>query len=514
MSAITVYDTTLRDGAQRAGISFSVGDKLHIARRLDDLGLAYIEGGWPGSNPKDQRFFTELKRHPLRRARAVAFSSTRKATTTVEIDPNLRALLEAGTPDVAVFGKSWDYHVTTALGTDLAENLRMIGESVAYLRRLDRRVIYDAEHFFDGLRANPEYAWATLRAAADAGAEWLVLCDTNGGSLPWTVAEVVKEAGRRFPGRRLGIHAHDDGGVAVANTLAAVEAGALMVQGTINGYGERCGNANLCTVMADLELKMGRICLPPGGLAELTAVSHYVSELANLPFSDAQPYVGRNAFSHKAGVHVSALSKDPRLYEHVDPGAVGNQRHILVSELAGRSNLLQRLDGGLSAARAASILELVKVRELEGYQYEGAEASLHLLGRDGPAPFRLLGLRVLVSSDGEGGTNSEASIKLRIGERLVHTAAEGNGPVNALDSALRKALMEVHPQVARVRLTDYKVRVLEGSDGTGAKVRVLIESTDGERVWGTVGVSANILEASWQALADSLAYYLTRAEAS
>ncbi|MHB8946478.1 MAG: citramalate synthase [Bacillota bacterium] len=513
MMEITVYDTTLRDGAQRAGLSFSVADKVRIARRLDGLGLPYIEGGWPGSNPKDARLFAELKQQPLRQARAVAFSSTRKSGTGVEADPNLRAALETETPAVAIFGKAWDYHVTTALGTGLEENLRMIGESVAYLRHLGREVIYEAEHFFDGLRANPEYTWATLRSAAAAGADWLVLCDTNGGSLPWTVAEVFGEAARRFPGRRLGIHAHDDGGVAVANTLAAVEAGALMVQGTINGYGERCGNANLCTVIADLELKMGRSCLPPGRLAELTAVSHYVSELANLPSADAQPYVGRNAFSHKGGVHVSALAKDPHLYEHVEPTSVGNERHVLVSELAGRSNLRFRFEGDLSPAKAASLLELVKARELEGYQYEGAEASLQLLGRDGAAPFELLGLRVLISGGGEAGASIEASIKLRIGERVVHTAAEGNGPVNALDSALRKALIEVHPEVTRVRLTDYKVRVLEGSDGTGAQVRVLIESSDGERVWGTVGVSPNIIEASWQALADSLIYYLTRDKA-
>ncbi|HEY3315029.1 MAG TPA: citramalate synthase [Bacillota bacterium] len=506
---ITVYDTTLRDGAQRAGLSFSLADKLRIARRLDALGLPYIEGGWPGSNPKDARFFAELRRRPLRQAKAVAFSSTRKAAAGVEEDPTLQSLLEADTPTVAIFGKSWDHHVTVALGTSLEENLRMIAESVAHLRRQGREVVYDAEHFFDGLRANPDYAWATLEAAAEAEADWLVLCDTNGGTLPWTVAEAVREAARRFPGQRLGIHAHDDGGVGVANTLAAVEAGALMVQGTVNGYGERCGNANLCTVIADLELKMGRLCLPPGRLAEITAVSHYVSEVANLPSTDSLPYVGRNAFTHKAGVHVSALAKDPVLYEHTPPESVGNQRHILVSELAGRSNLLNRFADSLEPAEAASLLELVKAREFEGYQYEGAEASLELLSRGGPAPFQLLGLRVLVSDGGEAGARSEVSIKLKVGERVVHTAAEGNGPVNALDSALRKALMEVYPEVARVRLTDYKVRVLEGSDGTAARVRVLIESSDGERAWGTVGVSVNILEASWQALADSLVFYLT-----
>lgn len=508
MHSVTLYDTTLRDGSQRAGITYSVEDKLRIARRLDSLGMAYIEGGWPGSNPKDAQFFAELASAPLRQAKAVAFSSTCRAGVKPEADSTLALLVAAGTPVVTIFGKSWDFHVTQGLGTTLEENLRMIRDSVAWLKANGREVIYDAEHFFDGYRANPAYAMATLRAAFAAGAGWLVLCDTNGGTLPTDVGRIVRDVAGALPLASLGIHAHDDSGLGVAVSLAAVEAGALMVQGTINGYGERCGNANLCAVAPNLELKMGRRCLPPGKLQELTAVSRFVSELANLPPWDAQPFVGRNAFTHKAGVHVSALMKDPAMYEHMPPETVGNERHVLISELSGRSNLLHRFGGALDADAAGALVQLVKERENQGFQYEGAEASLAVMQHRGPAPFELLGFRVLVTGGGAAVQSSEASIKLRVGDRVVHTAAEGAGPVNALDLALRKALTEVHPEVAGVRLLDYKVRVLEGSDGTEAQVRVLIQSGDGESTWGTVGVSANILEASWQALSDSLTYYL------
>lgn len=506
--AVTLYDTTLRDGSQRAGISFSSQDKVRIAHRLDDLGIPYIEGGWPGSNPKDEEFFRLLKEQPLRHARAVAFSSTCRAGNAAADDPTLAALLAADTPAVAIFGKSWDYHVTHALGTTLEENLRMIRESVAYLKRHGREVIYDAEHLFDGFKRNPDYAMATLEAAVAGGADWLTLCDTNGGTLPGEVAEIVRQVVARFPNTRLGIHAHDDSGLGVAVTLAAVEAGATMVQGTINGYGERCGNANLCAIIPNLELKMGLPCLPPGKLAELGPTSHLVSEVANLPPWDAQPYVGRNAFAHKAGVHVSALLKDPAMYEHLPPEVVGNDRRVLVSDLGGRSNLLHTFGEQLSPSEAAALIKQVKERENQGYAYEGAEASLALLNHKGEAPFEVLGLKLMVTGAAGGPAESEVAIKLRVGEQIVHTAAEGNGPVHALDCALRKALTEVFPAVARVELLDYKVRVLEGTQGTGAVVRVLIESGDGEERWSTVGASSNILEASWQALTDSLAYFL------
>lgn len=513
MANVTLYDTTLRDGSQRAGISFSSQDKLRIAHRLDQFGIPYIEGGWPGSNPKDEEFFALLKESPLQNAKAVAFSSTCRAGGDPATDPTIQALLQAETPAVALFGKSWDFHVTGALQTTLAENLRIIRESVAYLRGRGLEVIYDAEHFFDGYRANPDYALATVQAAHEGGADWLVLCDTNGGNLPEMVAGVVREVAARFPGARLGIHAHDDNGLGVAVTLAAVEAGAAMVQGTINGYGERCGNANLCAIVPNLELKLDRPCLPEGKLAELTSVSHFVSELANLPPWDAQPFVGRNAFTHKAGVHVSALMKDPSMYEHMPPTLVGNERHVVVSELAGRSNLLHNYGEHLDKGGAATLTRLIKEREHLGYQYEGAEASLEILARELSPVFELLSLRIMVTGGTEANEGSEAIIKLRVGGRVVHTAAEGNGPVNALDAALRKALTEVYPDVAGVRLLDYKVRVLEGSAGTGARVRVLIESGDGRRTWSTVGVSANILEASWEALSDAMTYYLHTAPA-
>ena len=508
MRSVTLYDTTLRDGSQRAGISYTSQDKLRIARRLASLGIPYIEGGWPGSNPKDEEFFELLKQQPLQGAKAVAFSSTCRVGGRPESDATIQALLKAETPVVAFFGKSWDYHVTRGLGTTLEENLRMIRESVAYMKQQGREVVYDAEHFFDGFKANPEYALATLAAAVEGGADWLVLCDTNGGNLPNDIFQRVRAVAEQFPGVRLGIHAHDDSGLGVAVSLAAVEAGATMVQGTINGYGERCGNANLCAIIPNLQLKMNRSCLPPEKLRELTAVSNFVAELANLPSWDAQPFVGRNAFAHKAGVHVSALMKDPVMYEHVPPESVGNERRVLVSELAGRSNVLHHFGEELNKDEAAALVRLVKERENQGYQYEGAQASLELLTRQGPPPFELLGLRVLVGVGPDGEDTSEASIKLRVGDRTVHTAAEGIGPVHALDQALRKALTEVWPEVSRVRLTDYKVRVLEGSQGTESLVRVLIESSDGENTWGTVGVSSNILAASWEALADSLVYYL------
>ncbi|QIA27340.1 citramalate synthase [Thermaerobacter sp. PB12/4term] len=532
---VVLYDTTLRDGTQRAGIHLTLADKLRLARRLDDFGVPYIEGGWPGSNPKDAAFFRALEDQPLRRSRLVAFTSTRRPGVAVQHDPVLAAALAAGTPAVCVVGKAWDRHVTVALGTRLEENLAMIRETVAYFVARGREVIFDAEHFFDGFAANPEYALAVLAAAEEAGASWLVLCDTNGGSLPDAVTRAVQAAAAatRTP---LGIHCHDDAGLAVANSLAAVAAGCRMVQGTVNGYGERCGNANLLTVAANLELKLGLRCLPAGALVELTAVSRYASEVANLPHREEAPYVGANAFAHKAGIHVSALLKEPALYEHVDPARVGNDRRVLVSELSGRANLRYVLGAELDEPALARLLERIKELEHGGYQFEGAEGTLALLAwevqqaaggatgtpggqaafpeapvpeaADPGWPFVLESYRVTALHDPAAGSRVEATIKVRVGERVVHTAAEGNGPVNALDAALRKALSEVYPDLEQVRLVDYKVRVLEGDAGTGARVRVLVESTDGRARWGTVGVSTNILEASWQALADGLRYYL------
>ncbi len=510
MSHVVLFDTTLRDGSQRANISFSVADKIKIAHRLDSFGIHYIEGGWPGSNPKDEEFFRAMRGEVLHHAKLVAFSSTCHAEADPANDINLRQLIDAGTETVCIFGKSWDYHVTVGLGTTLLENLRMIEASVRWLREQGRTVIYDAEHFFDGYTHNPEYALASIKAAERGGAAYLTLCDTNGGNLPPRIAEVIRTV-REHVKVPLGIHAHDDSGVGVANSLAAVQEGAVMVQGTINGYGERCGNANLVPIIANLQLKMGYQCVPE--LPGLSLLSHYVAEIANLTPQDAQPFVGRNAFTHKAGVHASAVIKSPCMYEHVEPSTVGSERRILVSELAGKSNLLHSTRHlGISAREAKDVVAQIKGLEYQGYQFEGAEASLELLVRRHAKGhrerFRLEGFRVIDEKRGADESVTEATIKVRVGERLIHTAAEGNGPVNALDNALRKALETVFPSLARVKLLDYKVRVLAGSDGTGARVRVLIESGDGLQSWGTVGVSTNIIEASWQALVDSVEYAL------
>lgn len=514
MESVVLYDTTLRDGSQRAGISYSVADKVRIAIRLDEFGMHYIEGGWPGSNPKDHEFFEAMKDVRLHKAKLVAFSSTRRANVRCEDDTILAALLAAATPAMAVVGKSWDFHVTGALGTTLEENLNMIRETMAYLKAHGKEVIFDAEHFFDGFKANPEYALATLRAARDGGADWIVPCDTNGGTLPHEVAATVAAVQAALPGTRLGIHAHDDAGVGVANTLVAVRAGCSMVQGTVNGYGERCGNANLCAIIPNLQLKMGMPVVPAEQLRALGALSHFVAETANLAPWDAQPFVGRNAFTHKAGIHVSALMKNAAMYEHTPPDSVGNERRVLISELSGRANLQYAFGGReLTDAQVKNLLERIKELEYEGYQFEGADASLELLAREQRgerAPFRLEGFAVTIQKRADGSAYSEATIKVKVGEHAIHTAAEGDGPVDALDRAARKALTEVFPSLRQVHLTDYKVRVLEGSDGTGARVRVLVESTDGRRTWGTVGVSTNIIEASWQALQDSLAYHLAR----
>jgi 2-isopropylmalate synthase len=518
---IVLYDTTLRDGAQREGISFSVQDKLKIARRLDRLGIAYVEGGWPGSNPKDMAFFERAADLALEQATVTAFGSTRRADTAVEDDANVRALVAAGTRAVAVFGKSWDLHVQHVLRTTPDENLRMIGDTVRYLKARGRQVIYDAEHFFDGYAADPVYALATLAAAAEAGADVLVLCETNGGALPSTVAAVVAEVAGATT-TPLGIHAHNDGEMAVANTLVAVEAGARHVQGTINGYGERCGNANLCSIIPALQLKMGRRCVDEEQLQGLADAAHYVSELANLRLFPHQPYVGRSAFAHKGGMHVDALLKCEESYQHVDPALVGNHRRVVVSELSGKSNVaLKAEEFGLDLAdegqKTRQVLQRIKELESQGFQFEGAEGSVELLIRraapDYRPPFELLDFHVLVRGGDDGSMAAEATVKVRVGEKVMHTAADGNGPVNALDAAVRKALLPVYPQLADVHLTDYKVRILDGEAGTAAQTRVLIDSANGYRAWSTVGSSTNILEASWLALADSLEYALLNGEA-
>jgi 2-isopropylmalate synthase len=514
---IALYDTTLRDGTQGEGLSFSADDKLKIARRLDEFGLHYIEGGWPGSNPKDMVFFERARDLPLRQAIITAFGSTRRADEAVEEDDNIRALVAAGTRTVAIFGKSWDLHVHQVLNTSLDENLRMIAESMRYLKVQGREVIYDAEHFFDGYRANPAYALRTLAAAEEAGADVLVLCDTNGGTLPSALMAIIEEV-KKATRTPLGIHAHNDSELAVANSLAAVQAGIVHVQGTINGYGERCGNANLCSIIPALSLKLGYDCIADEQLRTLTNLSHYVSELANLSPDAYRPYVGRSAFAHKGGMHVNALLKCEESYQHIDPQLVGNCRRVVVSELSGKSNIAYKVKEfdpnlSLSSHQTRQVLQYIKELENQGFQFEGAEGSVELLIRRAQpgyeSPFELLDFHVLVRSNYNGGMAAEATVKVRVGDQIIHTAAEGNGPVNALDVAVRKALVPFYSKLADIHLVDYKVRILDGEAGTAAQTRVLIDSACGTRTWSTVGSSTNIIEASWQALADSLEYGLS-----
>jgi 2-isopropylmalate synthase len=525
---VVLYDTTFRDGAQREGISFSVVDKLNIAQKLDELGIHFIEGGWPGSNPKDMAFFERVPELRLEQAVVTAFGSTRRADTSVEDDANIQALVATGTRAVAVFGKSWDLHVHHVLHTTLDENLRMIADSVRYLKALGREVIYDAEHFFDGYAADPGYALQTLAAAEEAGADALVLCETNGGALPSTVARVVAEV-RQATTAPLGVHAHNDAELGVANTLVAVEQGVVHVQGTINGYGERCGNANLCSIIPALQLKMGYDCVSDEQLRALTEMAHYVSELANLRLFPHQPYVGRSAFAHKGGMHVNALIKCEESYQHVDPALVGNHNRVVVSELSGKSNIDYKvqefgLDLEADTEKTHQVLQRIKELENQGFQFEGAEGSVELLIRraqpDYQPPFELLDFHVLIRNshnpaegDASGNMAAEATVKVRVGDQVMHTAADGNGPVNALDAAVRKALLPFYPRLADVHLTDYKVRILDGEAGTAAQTRVLIDSSNGRRAWSTVGSSTNIIEASWRALADSLEYALLNGSA-
>jgi 2-isopropylmalate synthase len=511
---IQIFDTTLRDGTQGEAVSFSVEDKLLIAKKLDEIGIDYIEGGWPGSNPKDREFFQAARELKLKHARLTAFGATRFAKNAVDQDPNVRALIEAQTEVISIFGKSWDLHTRRALGITEEENLALIGETVRYLKDHGREVVYDAEHFFDGYTANPEFALRTLDAAKTAGADVLVLCDTNGGTLTHRLVEVIADVRKRFDGV-IGIHTHNDSDVAVANTIAAVEAGCTHVQGCINGYGERCGNANLCSILPNLELKLGHNTIGRENLAHLTALARYIAELANLPLRNDQPYVGRSAFAHKGGVHVSAVLKDSATYEHIKPETVGNRQRVLLSDLSGRGNVLYKLkEHGLAdrldAEGRRQLLDRIKDLEYQGYELEAAEGTFELLVREALHPgmslFDVVGFDVTTRMI--GGTS--ATVTLMVNE-AVHTAtASGQGPMNALDVCLRQCLASVYPNVAQVRLTDYKVRVLDSKKGTAAKVRVLVEWSDQRRSWATVGVSDNVIEASWRALVDAIRLELMR----
>ena len=514
MSLIRLYDTTLRDGTQAEDVSFLVADKIRIAQKLDEIGIHYIEGGWPGSNPKDVEFFRAAQKMELQQAKITAFGSTRRKHAAVADDPNIQALLDAATPVVTLVGKSWDLHVHDVLETDLEENLAMISESVAYLKGQGKEVIYDAEHFFDGYKANPEYALMTIQVAAEAGADCVVLCDTNGGSMPWEVGEIVSTVAAKVD-TAVGIHTHDDGGCGVANSLTAVAAGAVQVQGTINGYGERVGNANLCTIIPDLQLKMGKACVPPDHLRRVGELSRFVAEIANLPHDDHWPFVGASAFAHKGGIHVAAMRKNVWSYQHVDPALVGNAQRTVISELSGRGNVFDKaaeFGVDVDSSQARVVLQQIKELEAEGFAFEAGEASMALLLRrmkNGYCPpFELVDFNTWITHSHKNGMDSDATVKIRIDDEVVHTAAEGNGPVNALSLALRKALFTKYPQLQTIHLTDYKVRILDGENGTGARVRVLIDFDDGERQWSTVGASTNIIEASWQALTDSYEYAL------
>jgi 2-isopropylmalate synthase len=510
---IFTFDTTLRDGTQGEAVSFSADDKLLVLQKLDELGIDYVEGGWPGSNPKDKEFFAQAREVPLKHARLAAFGATRLARNTVEEDASVNALIAAGTPVVTIFGKSWDLHVHRALNISENENLQLITDTVKYLKSHGKEVIYDAEHFFDGYKANRDFALRTLEAAKNAGADVLVLCDTNGGMLTSRLAQVCAEVRRRFDGV-LGIHTHNDSGVGVANALAAVEQGFAHVQGCINGYGERCGNANLTTIIANLEMKMEHTTIGKERLASLTAAARFIAELANLPMRGDQPYVGHSAFAHKGGVHVSAVLKDSATYEHINPKLVGNRQRVLLSDLSGRGNILYKLkqhglEDRLDDEARRELLDRIKQLEFQGYELEAAEGTFEMLVREALRPglqlFEVVSYEVTTKSNG-----STATVTLKAQDGVHSATAAGNGPVNALDLALRQALSALYPAIAGVRLTDYKVRVLDFKKGTAARVRVLIEWSDHRRSWSTVGVSENVIEASWFALLDALRLELMR----
>jgi len=525
-----LYDTTLRDGTQGEGVNLSVDDKLRIAKRLDDFGMHYIEGGWPGSNPKDAEFFARAQALPFKHAKLTAFGSTRKANGQVESDPQIRMLVDAHTPVVTMVAKTSTLHVKHVLETDLEENLDMIADSVSYFRNQGKEVMHDAEHYFDGFKLDKDYALMTLKAARDAGATWLVLCDTNGGTMPWEIEEITRAtiaevgSGKWGVGRPLtahgsqptvhfGIHTHNDAGLAVANALAGVRAGCTQVQGVVNGYGERVGNCNLIDTIANLKLKLNDDCVDDEQLRGLTELSHYVSEMANLAPNIRAPYVGQAAFAHKGGIHVAAIMKLEESYQHIDPARVGNQKRVLVSELSGRGNIAYKAqEFGLDPNKdeVKQVLAQIKALENKGYFFEGADATVELmLRRAQPGymrPFELLDFMAVVENRKGRGLLAEANVKVRVGSETSHTAAEGDGPVNALDTALRKALLPHYPQIEHVRLVDYKVRILDGDKATAATTRVTIDSRNERRNWTTVGSSVNIVDASWQALADSLEY--------
>lgn len=517
MERIKLYDTTLRDGMQAEGVSFSLEDKLSIAKRLDELGIDYIEGGYAASNPKEVQFFTEVAKLSLKNSKIVAFGSTRRADTKVADDASLNAILACKTPAATIVGKSWDMHVTNVLGCSLNENLAICAESVQFLKKRSLETIFDAEHFYDGYKENPEYAMKVLSAVAEASADALVLCDTNGGSLPEQIYQITKTVCEKFSPMVIGIHTHNDTDCATANTLAAVRAGARHVQGTINGMGERCGNANLCTVIPNLAIKMGFEVLSPEKIKSLTEVSRFIFEIGNLTPVMNMPYVGESAFAHKAGLHVDALRKSKRTYEHIAPELVGNERRFLISELSGKSNVLAELEKAKIAqdkTLARKILAKVQELESQGYQFEAANASFDLLvkkimGTFKPS-FELIKYYVTTEKRSTGELLTEATIKLKVGDRVEHVVAEGDGPVNALDAALRRSLERFYPIIKDVHLIDYKVRVVNAGAGTAARVRVVIESRDKTAIWGTVGCSENIIEASWQALADSVEYKLQK----
>ena len=517
---IEIYDTTLRDGTQSEGFTLSGPDKIRIAQRLDEFGVAYIEGGWPGSNPKDVEFFERARDLEWHRAKIAAFGATCRVKGGPEDDANIKALLDAKTPVVTIFGKTWGLHVTDVLNTTLDENLRIIEQSVAYLKANGKYVIYDGEHTFDGYKADAAYAVETFRAALRGGADMLALCDTNGGVMPWETAQITRAYKAALGNAPLAIHTHNDSEVAVANALLAVQEGAVQVQGTINGVGERCGNSNLCSVIANLELKMGHQCLPPGHLPQLYDVAHFILEVANVTPDDHMAYVGKSAFAHKGGVHVTSMRRNERSYQHVVPELIGNRMRVVVSDLAGRGNILSKAEeyglGQRDAAQVAEVLNDVKELEAQGFSFEAAEASVVLmLQRQQPnyvPPFTLIDFVTTVEHRQGRGMFAEATVKVRVGAEVLHTAAEGNGPVNALDSALRKALSGHYPAVNNFHLADYKVRILDGANGTAATTRVLIDTQSNTQRWSTVGASANIIEASWRALADAVEYGLTLAK--
>jgi len=516
---VLIYDTTLRDGTQGEQINFSAEEKLRIAQRLDEMGFHYIEGGWPSSNPKDLRFFEMAKKVRFKNARLTAFSSTRKADVRSEDCPNLNALLEADTPAVTIFGKTWDLHATEILGVSLEENEAMIWDSIRYMKSKGKEVIYDAEHFFDGFKNNERYARKTIRTALDAGADFIVLCDTNGGTMPNELSEIIEEVKNIIPPDRLGIHVHNDCGLAVANSVAAARAGVRMVQGTINGYGERCGNADLIPIIANLQVKLGMKCLPENSVRHLTGLSNFISEVANVPILNSRPFVGKSAFAHKGGVHVSAIIKNAAAYEHIKPERVGNMQRVLVSDLSGKSNIEYKarelgVNLGLDEGMSRKIVQKIKEMEDKGYQFDAADGSLALLMKKATGefeePFTLECFHVITSQTSTNPAMSQATIKISVGGEVEITAAEGNGPINALDFALRKALTTFYPEISEMQLVDFRVRILEGSAGTGAMVRVLLDSRDETDFWSTIGVSSNVIEASWHALVDSIQYKLSK----